>query len=91
MTINILKEIGGTLGCTHVLLGNPVLSYDVPFVTVAFEVAPWASDYKRFLHAGWEVYGHMGKTTIRLSCGDETFVDVTFKRIDVAADVPVLI
>jgi hypothetical protein len=83
--LNHFKKIG----CTQMLLGQPVMSYDAPYVTLAFKCAPRAVDYKRFQHACWEPYGHMGQNTLPLNIEHRHFVEVTFKRTEATAVVPV--
>lgn len=77
------------IGCSQLLLGQPVMSYASPYVTVAFKCAPRAEVYKRFQDACWEPFGHMGQNTLPLNIDHRHFVEVTFKRTDPSAKTPV--
>lgn len=77
------------IGCSQLLLGQPVMSYAAPYVTVAFKCAPRAADYKRFQDACWEPFGHMGTNTFPMNIEYRHFVEVTFKRTDPSAKTPI--
>lgn len=78
-----------SINCTQMLLGQPVMSYAAPFVTVAFCHTPRAADYKRFQDKGWDVHGPAGHGQLPLNIHHAHFVEVTFKRNDPSAAVPV--
>lgn len=76
-----------SFGC-KVLLGQPVLSFAQPFVTVAFRYSPRAEEYRKFLDGGWEPYGVSGTGFLSSGNGEE-FVEVTFRRNDPSAKTPI--
>lgn len=74
-------------GCDLVLLGQPVISYATPFVTVAFLEHPNADDYLAFQNSCWDL--HAISTTKHLDYRNGVdYIEVTFKRNDHTATKP---
>lgn len=74
-------------GFDLVLLGQPVISYAPPFVTVAFLEHPNADDYLAFHKSCWEFLSISTIKHINYRNGVD-YVEVTFKRSDYTATKP---